>query len=957
MSFSHLICTFNYKLKVMLRITTIITAFLISFYSYASQNYSSFLTSYEDDYLPKTIVLKVKPEYASLCGATNIEHPLFKSLSNSIGVINLHKIYPNDQPPGNSVNQYGEKLIDVTLIYELNYTADVHIKKAINKLLSSNILVYAEPHYIPVANYTTSDPLANAIDQYHLVNVRAFTGWDVTKGDSSIVIGISDTGIDYAHSDLSANIKRNVADPIDGIDNDADGYIDNYRGWDLANNDNNASWEANAHGVHVAGIAGASTDNANGIAGIGFKCKVLPIKISNSAGIITKPFESIKYAADHGCIAINCSWGGGSASLFGQDMIDYATINKNCVVVAAAGNNGADGDFFPAAFNHVFSVANTMSDDKKHSSSNYGYFVDVCAPGTQINATWTGGGYAKLTGTSMASPVVAGAIGLLKKQFPSYNGLQLAERLKVTADDIYALNPSYINKLGTGRINIYRALTDPPSPSVKMLDVSVTDHNDEMYLNGDTLFITGKFINYLNPTTALNVTLTPLSAYANTIDNTTSLGAIGMMSSVTNTLDPFKFKLTGALPVNLTIYFEVLMKDGVYQAKQYISVIINQDFINININDVASTATSNGKIGYNKDNQIQGLGFRFKGMDLLYDAGLMIGTDTTRVSDGARSTNPDLADVDFIASSKIEKVSMDVKSDLDTKAILIDPFAPKPLNAEVTQKTYTWKNSPNHQYIIWEYLVKNTHISDTLKNTYIGIYTDWDINGATYNLNRSAFDAGLNIGYSYYTGAGGKYGGVKLLTDFAPANFYAFDHVSGGAGGIDVTNGFDTKEKYKSLSTSRLAAGVSGGGGDISNVLSTGPFFILPGKSVRVAFAILGADSLAALKNNAVEAQIKYNSLYPAIVPEDPTSINYSSLVDESLSLYPNPVKDILICKQSSLIYNKIEIYNVTGTFIQTLNLTSNFEKINLEHLSNGMYLLKLIGNNNSVYRKISLTN
>jgi hypothetical protein len=338
----------------------------------------------------------------------------------------------------------------------------------------------------------------------------------------------------------------------------------------------------------------------------------------------------------------------------------------------------------------------------------------------------------------------------------------------------------------------------------------------------------------------------------------------------------------------------------------------------------------------------------------LYDAGLMIGTDTTRVSDGARSTNPDLADQDFIASSKIEKLSVGVRSDFDTKATLIDPFSAKPLNAEVTQRTYAWTAVPYHQFIIWEYVVKNTHATDTLKNTFVGIYTDWDINGATYDLNRSAYDPAFKLGYSFYTGLGGKYGGVRLLTDFAPANFYAFDHVSGGAGGIDLTNGFDTKEKYKSLSTPRLAAGVSGSGRDISNVLSTGPFFILPGQSIRVAFAIIGADDLTTLITNSADAQIKYNSLY-AITPEDPTTSINSLTADENLSIYPNPAKDLLVCKQSDYLYSSIEIYNVTGHLIQTVNLTSNFEKINLEHLSKGLYVLKIIGANKSIYKKITL--
>ncbi len=183
--------------------------------------------------------------------------------------------------------------------------------------------------------------------------------------------------------------------------------------------------------------------------------------------------------------------------------------------------------------------------------------VDVCAPGDNVNSTWPGSFYITTSGTSMSSPVVAGAAGIVKNHFPSYNGLQVGERLKVTADNIYAANPTYINKLGTGRINLFRALTDPASPSVVMISKTVSDHNDMSFINGDTLFIAGTFINYLDPTSALNVTVTPLSAYAVTIDNTTSLGAINTLASATNSLDPFTFKLTGAIPINQAISFEV----------------------------------------------------------------------------------------------------------------------------------------------------------------------------------------------------------------------------------------------------------------------------------------------------------------------------------------------------------------------------------------------------------------
>src|ERR1700752_2836205 len=230
----------------------------------------------EKDYLPKTIILKVKPGFKNICDNSSINHPSFQNIAQSIGFFNLNKKFPLDRSPEREFNQSGERYADLSLIYELHYTSDLAIEKAISQLLISGILVYAEPHFMPRLTYNPNDPLANPTDQYHLQTINAFNAWTTNKGDSSIVIGITDTGTDFTHSDLINNIKRNLNDPIDGIDNDGDLYTDNYYGWDLGSNDNDPSWQANAHGVHVCGIAGASTDNSIGGAGVGFNCKIMP---------------------------------------------------------------------------------------------------------------------------------------------------------------------------------------------------------------------------------------------------------------------------------------------------------------------------------------------------------------------------------------------------------------------------------------------------------------------------------------------------------------------------------------------------------------------------------------------------------------------------------------------------------------------------------------------------------
>jgi serine protease len=923
--------------------------FILATIAFITTSAQNIVRTDKGDCLANTIIVKVKPSYKSICENNTIGNTLFSSYATALGVTNLHKKFPLDKSPKEQFNSAGQAFADLSLIYELNYSSNISIEKAINKLMATGILIYAEPHMVPKSLYAPNDPLGTAGSQYHLLKINAFNAWNINKGDSSIVIGITDTGTEPNHPDLFNAIKRNYGDVVDGIDNDGDGYVDNYKGWDLGMNDNDATYQANAHGVHVSGISAASTDNTIGGAGVGFNCKFLPVKISDASGNLIKAYEGIKYAADHGCTVINCSWGGGGATVFGQDMVTYASINKSCLVVAAAGNNGIDGEFYPAAYNYVIAVANTTSGDVKHSSSNYGYFVDVAAPGDNINSTWTGSSYSLLTGTSMSSPVVAGAAGIVKKQFPSYNGLQIGERLKVTADNIYSVNPSYINKLGTGRINLFRALNDPATPSVVFTNKMVTDHNDESFISGDTLFITGTFINYLDPTTALNVTVTPLSALATVIDKTTTLGVINTLASKTNSLDPFTFKLTGVIPINQAIDFEVLIQDGAYQSKQYFTLNVNVDYINITNNDVLTTATSRGRIGYNQDGQIQGLGFNYKGTGLMYDAGLMIGKDSSKVSDCVRNTTGSTNDNDFSVMTRIAKQITMPFSDFDTKAKMNDNLALSPLNIQVDQNTFSWSTAPNTQFVIWEYYIKNTHATDTIKKMFAGIFADWDIDGGTFTQNRSNYNTATKMGYSFYTGASGKYAGIKLLTSSAPPNFYAIDNLAGGAGGVDASSGgFDTKEKYKTLSTQRLIAGATGVGSDVLNVMSSGPFIVPPNQTVKVAFALIAGDSLAGLISAANQAQIKYDGMVTT------TAINNFEN-EESVLIYPNPTNNLFNISQTNTSFNLVEIYSLSGTLIYKSELSLSSESIDMTGYSKGMYLVKLSNAKKSIFKKIVL--
>ncbi|MCF8423246.1 MAG: S8 family serine peptidase [Bacteroidia bacterium] len=853
-----------------------------------------------NDYSTKTIVFKVKSQYRNITSTTKINNALLDQVLSYLGVNTFSKKFPKHNPPERAFNELGQAYADLSLIYELKYSNNIGMEDAVNQVLATNIMEFAEPHYIyKMHNFIPNDPAANSTSNTTGQNaffsrIRAYAAWDLalggSQGNSNVVIGIVDSGTDTDHPDLVTQFKNNTADPINGIDDDLDGYIDNYTGYDLAgadyntvvgDNNTNIMGANNNHGSHVSGCASAATNNSIGVAGIGFNCKLLPVKCSadndtraSGSGYIITGYEGITYAADHGAKIINCSWGGTSGGSFGQTVVDYATINKNCLVVASAGNSNLDEKNYPGSFNYVLSVAATNStSDTKATFSTYNYDVDISTPGNNIYTTLYNNSYGLKSGTSMSSPITAGGAGLVQSKFNYTNALQIGQRLKQTSDFHYSTGTNitgpgntgaaFQNKLGKGRMNLQRALTDPNTPSVVFANRVIVDNNDNAIVIGDSLFITGDFINYLSPTSNLTASITAVvgTAYVSTIDNNTSLGFINTLATANNNADPFKFKINTGTPDNALITFQVTLKDGTYTDKYFFDVIVNVDYVNIAINDVATTITSKGKIGYNADGQLQGLGFSYMGTDLLYEAGLMIGSSSSKVSDCFRGATAGASDADFQTSIKAYKVLPSTFSEFDVRGRFNDVPAVPTQSLLVTHNAYAWSTAGNRKYVIVEYSIKNTG-STALTNLYAGIAADWDIDATTSAQNKSDYVASKKMGYVYSTVAGGKFAGIKLLTNTAPAVCYNIDNTAGGGGGVDINdaaNYYGTADKYTTLSTNRYQAGLTGTtGGDVIEVMSSGPFNIIAGDSVKVAFALIAGDNLIDITKSADSAQAHY---------------------------------------------------------------------------------------------------
>jgi len=342
--------------------------------------------------------------------------------------------------------------------FELQFTDIQNVDYIVRDLQALSVIEYAEK--VPLHKYmvTPNDP--SYPSQWELAKISASTAWNYSTGSSTVKVAIDDSGVETTHPDLSANIWTNTGEIAgNSIDDDANGYVDDVKGWDVADWDNNPDpTNSGNHGTMVAGCASARSNNSVGIASIGYSVKIIAIKASKTtAGTMPYGYDGIIYAAAAKANVINLSWGGTVSSTTGQNVINYA-YGKGCLIVAAAGNAGNSTLEYPAAYTNVIAVASTGSGDKKSSWSSYGSYIDVCAPGEGIYTTNVGSGYTTTQGTSFSSPIVSGLCGLMLSLYPYLTLAEIETCLKSNTDDISALNPSYTGQLGTGRVNAFKTM-------------------------------------------------------------------------------------------------------------------------------------------------------------------------------------------------------------------------------------------------------------------------------------------------------------------------------------------------------------------------------------------------------------------------------------------------------------------------------------------------------------------
>ena len=378
-------------------------------------------------------------------------------------------------------------------LYHLRLPKNLSVTEAIEILQEHPFVEYVAPNSLHYLDATApNDPFGTMLWGLHNygqywgtpdADIDAPEAWDISTGSPSIVVAVIDSGVDLDHDDLAANIWTNPGEiPDNGIDDDGNGYIDDIYGWDFTDEDNDPSPAGGAcggHGSHVAGTIGAVGNNGIGVVGVNWKVKIMALKafkpsLGSCVGSTADEIAAIEYYTKMGAPISNNSYGG---SGFNSAMSDAIRASQS-VFVAAAGNDGQNNDtspHYPSSYglDNIISVAATSNNDNLAYFSNYGlYSVDIGAPGVSIFSTVHLNNYGTKSGTSMATPHVAGVAALLLAQDPNLTIKEIKWRILNGIDNIH------LPTLTEGRLNAYKSLQfgmSIPSVSVNVTPLGSTN--------------------------------------------------------------------------------------------------------------------------------------------------------------------------------------------------------------------------------------------------------------------------------------------------------------------------------------------------------------------------------------------------------------------------------------------------------------------------------------------------
>lgn len=766
-------------------------------------------------------------------------------------------------------------------------TTERHALTMARKLATHPDVEQADPMPVYALLDVPNDTLYPA--QWHLPWVRAQEAWDLVPKDATAVVGIVDTGLQFDHEDMSTQYAINLGEygkdgsgverSTNGLDDDNNGFVDDWRGWDFVSStsptgtDNDPS-PGNMHGTHVAGIVAAATNNVTGVAGTAINVKVLPVKVGDDnigSRTVSRTADAILYAASMGVDVINCSFGSASQSFADEDVI-IAAADLGTLVVGAAGNNGVDGAYYPAAYERALSVASTGTSDRLSFFSNRHRSVDVSAPGQSILSTVPTNGYLRLDGTSMAAPIVSGVAAMVRMLRPSASPEELAGIIKATAENVDTANPFAVGRMGTGRVN---ALAAMQRSSLKWADVilaTFTDgNNDGLFSPGERATVTLRVRNELDSlrNAVVRVRSVPAPFAPVIVDSSEILGSMGR-GSTKDLTDAIVVMLPDDVPFNSTLDLLVEIYDGAeLVGRNLVATNVNTTYRTLLANDLAVTVNSMGNLAFNDyPDNAQGDGLTYRASrNLLFEGALMVGTEAGKLVNVARAADTDRKDTSFHTTDVIIVRTDSVPSGIRAVTRFSDIYDPYPVGVAVRNTVYQSADDSVRNTITICYDVTNR--ADTmLPNVHVAMYHDWDV-GPSGQDNLCAWDATNGIGMVRNVRRP-EYPivGVSMLSPFV-THFYAVDNDGITPYNPGVYDHFLRGEKWFMMSNgvARPQSFIT----DVSMVIGAGPMSLAPGETRQVCFAVAAGPQyddvvrgLAAARSRAMDMGLNASVYEPA---------------------------------------------------------------------------------------------
>jgi len=537
----------------------------------------------------------------------------------------------------------------------------------------------------------------------------------------------------------------------------------------------------------------------------------------------------------------------------------------------------------------------------------------------------------------------------VRARFPQLNAAQVRAQLRRTTDNIDMLpgNVPYAGKLGTGRLNVGRAVRANDQRAVRITQRTFRP-SKAAYQPGDTIRLVVEVENLLQPVQNLTLTLSSPSPYLTVRQGAFDVGSLPTLARTSNSGTPFRLAVAAGAPLNARALLRYHFADPAtgYEEDFYTTILLNPDYVVLNAGDLALTLTSRGNIGYDGPGSDLGEGVSYRGgAPLLYEGGLLLAAGATRVSSRLRNEQNG-SDTDFFSLTQAALRRQPLRADQEATGVLQDSLPSATRNrtvgVQVRQRGFAWAQAPHRDYVILEYQLKNV-TADTLKPLYAGLFMDWDV-VPEYARNVVAWDSVRHLSYAYDKGDSTTYVGLKWLNG-GTATCYAINVNAPAGSPVQLSNGFSRTEKHLTLrSGTRQRTTGQPNGTDIAHVLGAALSRLAPADSTVVAFAVLAAPTLVQLQAAADAAQTRYNQVLPV----------RPALAASAWQLYPNPASSkVRVEVPASFGGREVRLLNPLGQLLRRAVMLSNTALLDVSGLPAGMYIVRVHGTIGELARRL----